>query len=66
MRELNKIQKILIKQWFNKFKKENIIIGNIDYTDIPDELLEMIEDINNTEILCQCINQYLDELQGAI
>ena len=66
MRELNTIQKILIKQWFNKRSKSKRAWQKTDCSDLPHNLYKKIEKINDMEILNQCIDQYLDELNGAI
>ena len=66
MRELNKIQKILIKQWFDKRQRSANIWQKTDWTDIPSNYYKLIEKCGNMEILGQCIDQYLDELNRAI
>lgn len=66
MRELNTIQKILIKQWFNKRSKSERAWQKTDCSDLPHDLYRQIDKINDMEILDPLIDQYLDELNGAI
>jgi len=61
MRELNEIQKIVIRQWFNK-KNVGRYDGYVKVEDMPFSLYQLIESIHPTEILSQEIDQYLEEL----
>ena len=66
MRELNTIQKIIVRQWFKKRQRSANIWQHTDHSDMPFSLYLKIEKYGDMEILNQCIDQYLDELNGAI
>lgn len=65
MEELNKIQKIIIRQWFNK-RLKSPFVHPLDTCIMTDEFYEQLEKLGDSEILSQCIDQYLDELNNAI
>ena len=60
MRELNKLQKEILKNWF-KDNKENIGYNNI-MEEIPCELFEFLESINDYETIYQDIENFIDDL----
>jgi hypothetical protein len=58
MRQLNKKQKKIIREWFNK-----VDIGNyISIEDMPIELYEELEGINDHETIYQNIERYINDL----
>ncbi|MBP92516.1 MAG: hypothetical protein CMC55_00175 [Flavobacteriaceae bacterium] len=75
MRELTKKQKTLLSKWYkeqrlndcgetNKFRKvmennDNVLLST---DDLSIEQLEVLEEINDTEILYQNINRFLNDL----
>ena len=65
MRELNKKQKRLLDQWYNKNKKDlryGIRFFQIHRCDtFPLELLEELEKIHDFETIVQEINNYISE-----
>ena len=65
MRNLTTEQKKLLNQWYEKNKEEiqaGICFFQIDKCDLfPYELLEKLEQINDTEVLVQNINNYISE-----
>lgn len=66
MRKLTKKQKSLLYQWFRQSKKRGAD-GIYDYTlkswyDLTINQIEELEKINDTEILYQEVNRYLNDL----
>jgi len=59
MRTLNKKQKKIIDEWFNKNWTGAGSICSTD--DMPFMLLNKLEDINDTEILYQEIDRYITD-----
>ena len=60
MRALTQKQKVLLKDYFNK-NKENIY-GFEHVDNMPEELWDRLVEINDTEILYQNCNSYINDL----
>ena len=62
MRQLTKKQKQLLDQWYEQ-NKNNLVIGfDIQYNDnFSYELIQKLEEINDTEILVQEVNRYIND-----
>jgi hypothetical protein len=58
MRQLNKKQKKLIKEWLDKVDTGNYI----GIEDMPIELYEQLEKINDHETIYQNIERYINDL----
>tara|TARA_R100000789_G_scaffold17509_1_gene20628 strand:+ start:173 stop:367 length:195 start_codon:yes stop_codon:yes gene_type:complete len=58
MRELTKKQKTLLSKWY----KEQSSLISFEFDDLSIEQLEVLEEINDTEILYQNINRFLNDL----
>ena len=61
MRELTKKQKTLLSKWY-KEQRLNDCGETISTDDLSIEQLEVLEEINDTEILYQNINRFLNDL----
>ena len=71
MRELTKEQKKLLTKWYKEkepTQKEKMILGSINPLDSWENLsleqIEKLEEINDTEILYQNVNNFLDDLRN--
>ena len=71
MRDLTIKQKNLLKKWYKEkepTKEAKVILNAVNpiwcVDDLTSEQYEILEQINDTEILYQNVNYYLEELRG--
>lgn len=69
MRELTKKQKELLTKWFKEAEpteKEKMLLGKTNelrgFMNLTTEQINILEEINDTEVLCQNINSFLHDL----
>ena len=69
MRDLTKKQKTLLTKWFKESKKgmpyetPEYTLNSVD--DLTAEQWEILEEINDTEVLYQNVNCFIDDLHEA-
>jgi len=73
MRELTIKQKTLLKKWFKESeptKKEEMLFNKINplrnFEDLTTEQINTLEGINDTEVLYQNVNYFLNELRQEV
>lgn len=62
MRALTKKQKQLLDKWFETIKdKHGLAVRDVVKDLLPADLWEQLEAINDTEVLYQVVNNYINE-----
>ena len=73
MRDLTKEQRSLLRKWYNSAepsKEAKMLFGKINplfrFEDLSTEQIEELEQINDSEVLYQYINSYLNDLRNEV